>query len=157
MKKLALIFAGLALFVFTGCNDDDAPEQVFPLVGTWSPTKEVRTEVPLDGAGFSDEIVYTDCQKEGTWVFNENSSGQRTDKDMAGNPATCSAISQRNFSYVYTASEKNVDVKYQGTVVVNKGKIVTLDAETLNLKFEDMSDPTVYKSTTYTFKRIPQQ
>jgi len=155
MKKLALI-AGLSLLAFTGCNDDDAPEQVFPLVGTWSPTKEVITEVELDGTGGSDEIVYTDCQKESRWVFNENLSGKRTNKDMAGSTPTCSTISERNFSYVYNASEKNIEIKYQGTVVSDKGKITLLDAQTMNLKIEDTTDPTVYKSTTYTFKRIAQ-
>ncbi|MXS71751.1 hypothetical protein GSF70_11030 [Flavobacteriaceae bacterium W22] len=154
MKKLALIFAGLSLLAFTGCNDDETPEQVFPLVGTWSPTKEVRTQVPADNAGFSDEIAYTDCQKESRWVFNENSSGQRTNKDLAGSTPTCSTISQRNFSYVYNPSTKDLEVKYQGTVVVERAKIILLDAQTMNLKFEDTTDPTVYKSTTYTFKRI---
>lgn len=155
MKKLAL-FAGLSLLAFTGCNDDDSPEQLFPIVGTWSPTKEVRTQVPANGLGFSDEIVYTDCQKEGRWVFNENSSGKRTNRDMAGSPATCSTISERNFTYVYNSSEKNFEIKYQGTVVADKGKVTLLNAETLNLKIEDTTDPTIYKSTTYTFKRIPQ-
>ncbi|MFL9834911.1 lipocalin family protein [Chryseobacterium terrae] len=155
MKKLAL-FAGLSLLAFTGCNDDDAPEQVFPIVGTWSPTKEVRTQVPSDGVGFSDEIVYTDCQKEGRWVFNENSSGKRTDKNMTGMPATCSATAERNFTYVYNSSDKNFEIKYQGTVAAEKGKVTLLNAETLNLKIEDGTDPTIYKSITYTFKRIPQ-
>ncbi|AZB31748.1 MULTISPECIES: lipocalin family protein [Chryseobacterium] len=155
MKKLAL-FAGLSLLAFTGCNDDDVSEQIFPIVGTWSPTTEVRTQVPADGVGFSDEITYTDCQKEGRWVFNENSSGKRTNRDMAGNPAICSTISERNFTYVYNSSEKNFEIKYQGTVVSDKGKVTLLNAETLNLKIEDTTDPTIYKSTTYTFKRIPQ-
>ncbi|MGO4710026.1 lipocalin family protein [Chryseobacterium sp. 2TAF14] len=155
MKKLAL-FAGLSLLAFTGCNDDDAPEQVFPIVGTWSPTKEVKTQIPADGVGFSDEIVYTDCQKEGRWVFNENSSGKRTNKDMAGSPAICSTTAERNFTYIYDSSEKNIEIKYQGTVVPDKGKVTLLNAETLNLKIEDTTDPTIYKSTTYTFKRIPQ-
>ncbi|MFY1048305.1 lipocalin family protein [Chryseobacterium sp. GP-SGM7] len=155
MKKLAFI-AGLSLLAFTGCNDDETTEQVFPLVGTWSPTKEVRTSVPANGAGVSDEIAYTDCQKESRWVFNENMSGQRTNKDLAGTTPTCSTISQRNFSYIYSASEKNIEIKYQGTVVADKGKIVLLDATTMNLKIEDTTDPTTYKSTTYTFKRIAQ-
>ncbi|MGE6396911.1 MULTISPECIES: lipocalin family protein [Chryseobacterium] len=156
MKKLAL-FAGLSLLAFTGCNDDDAPEQIFPLVGTWSPTQEVRTQVPADGVGFSDQIAYTDCQKESRWVFNENSSGKRTNRDMAGTVTpTCSTISERNFTYVYNSSEKNFEIKYQGTVVSDKGKVTLLNAETLNLKIEDTTDPTIYKSTTYTFKRIPQ-
>ncbi|WP_312089871.1 lipocalin family protein [Chryseobacterium sp.] len=156
MKKLALIFAGLSLLAFTGCKDDETPEQVFPLVGKWSPTKEVKTQVSATGAGFSDEIVYTDCQKESRWVFNENSTGQRTNRDLAGSTPTCSTISQRNFSYVYSPSEKNLEIKYQGTVVVEKSKVILLDDKTMNLKFEDTTDPTVYKSTTYTFKRVTQ-
>ena len=153
MKKLAL-FAGLSILAFTGCEDNDTPEQVYPLVGTWSPTKEVRTQVDSDGVGFSDEIAYTDCQKESTWVFNENKSGVRTNRDLAGTTPTCSTISQRNFSYIYNPSEKNVEIKYQGTVVSDKGKVTLLDAQTLNLKIEDNTDPTLYKSITYTFKRV---
>lgn len=140
----------------TGCNDDEETVQEFPLVGTWKPVKEVRTEVELDGSGFSDEITYTTCQQESRWVFSEGASGKRTDKDEVGTPLTCSTISARNFTYGYNSTEKNFEIKYQGTVVTEKGKVVLLDAETLNLKMENNDDPTVYKSTTYTFKRIPQ-
>jgi len=157
MKKLALIFACLSLMIATGCNDDDDKKvQEFPLVGTWKPIKEVRTVVDSAGAGVSDEIDYTICQQESRWVFNENNSGKRSDKDEAGVPATCSTISERNFTYIYNSSDKNFEIKYQGTVVSDKGKVVLLDSETLNLKIEDMTDPALYKSTTYTFKRITQ-
>jgi len=157
MKKLALIFACLSLMIATGCNDDDDKKaQEFPIVGTWKPVKEVRTVVDNAGAGVSDEIDYTTCQQESRWVFNENSSGKRSDKDEAGVPLTCSTISERNFTYIYNNSDKNFEIKYQGTVVSDKGKVVLLDAETLNLKIEDMTDPALYKSTTYTFKRITQ-
>ncbi len=155
MKKLALLFAGLSLMVATAsCNDDEETVQEFPLAGTWKPVSEVRTEVDLDGVGFSDEITYTTCQQESRWVFNENNSGKRTNKDEAGSPLTCSTISERNFTYVYNKTEKNFEIKYQGTVVSDKGEIVDLNAETLNLKIVDDVDPTVYKSITYTFKRV---
>jgi len=157
MKKLALLFAGLSLMVATtACNDDEETVQEFPIVGTWKPVSEVRTQVDLDGVGVSDEITYTTCQQESRWVFNENATGKRTNKDEAGSPLTCTTISERNFTYIYNKTDKNFEIKYQGTVVAEKGKIVDLNAETMNLKIEDNLDPTVYKATTYTFKRIAQ-
>lgn len=155
MKKLALLFAGLSLMATTGCKDDEI-EQVFPIVGEWKPVKEVRTEIDLNGAGFSDQIAYTPCQQNSRWIFEENNSGKRTDNDEAGSPATCSVISARNFTYIYNPGDNNFEIKYQGTVVPHKGKVVLLDAETLNLRIEDTSNPDVYNSTTYTFKRIVQ-
>lgn len=155
MKKLALLFAGLSLMAATtACNDDEEAVQEFPIAGTWRPVAEVRTEVDLDGVGFSDEIAYTTCQKESTWVFGDNAAGKRTDRDEAGTPLTCSNINQRNFTYVYNKTEKSIEIKYQGTVVSDKGKVVDLNAETMNIKFEDDTDPTVYKTTTRTFKRV---
>ena len=155
MKKLALLFAGLSLLAATGCKDDDA-QQVFPINGLWQPVKEVITTVPVNGAGVSDEITYTACQKDSRWLFNEGSTGKRTDKDEIGTPAICSTVSDRNFTYTYSTSDKRIEIKYQGTVVPDKGKVTTLDASTLNLTIEDTTDPTQYKSKTYTFKRIPQ-
>lgn len=156
MKKLALLFAGLSLIATTACKDDAVEVQEFPLVGTWKPMKENRTQVDVNGAGFTDEVVYTSCQQESRWVFNENTTGKRTNNEEVGSPITCSVVSARNFTYVYNNSDKNVEIKYQGTVVSDKGKVTLLDAETLNLKIEDNTDPNLYKSTTYTFKRIVQ-
>ncbi len=156
MKKLALLFAGLSLIATTGCKDDDIV-QVFPLVGVWKPIGEVRTEVDLNGVGFSDQITYTPCQQNSRWVFNENFTGTRVNNDEVGSPATCSVVSSRNFTYTfYNGGDGNVEIKYQGTVVPEKGKVILLNAERLNLKIENTADPGYYKSVTYTFQRIPQ-
>uniref|UniRef100_A0AAU6WR14 Lipocalin-like domain-containing protein n=2 Tax=Chryseobacterium TaxID=59732 RepID=A0AAU6WR14_9FLAO len=40
MKKLALLFAGLSLFVATGCNNDTTEVMEAPLVGVWQPVKK---------------------------------------------------------------------------------------------------------------------
>lgn len=157
MKKLALIFACLSLIATTiSCNNNEETKQEFPIVGTWKPVKEVRTTVDLNGVGVSDEITYTTCQQESRWVFNEDTSGKRTNRDEAGSPLTCSTISVRNFNYNYNKSDSSFEIKYQGTVVSEKGKVVDLNAETLNLKIEDTTNPDLYKATTYTFKRIAQ-
>jgi len=130
--------------------------QEFPIVGTWKPVREVRTQVDINGVGVSDGITYTACQQQSTWVFSENATGKRTDKDEVGSPLTCTTINQRNFTYVYNKTDKSFEIKYQGTVVSDKGTIVDLNAETLNLKIVDDTNPQIFKATTYTFKRVAQ-
>ncbi|WP_292008321.1 lipocalin family protein [Chryseobacterium sp.] len=155
MKKLALLFTGLSLLAITGCNDDDTPELIYPITGTWQPVKEVITVIPIGGGGVSDEITYSSCQQESRWVFNENNSGKRTDNDEAGTPAICTVVSDRNFTYVYDKREKDIEIKYQGTMASDKGKVTLLNDNSLNLKIEDTTNPNEYQSVTYTFKRIP--
>jgi len=157
MKKLALLFAGLSLFVATGCNDDGDNKMEYPLVGVWQPLKEVVTTVETGEEPVSDLITYTDCQKESRWRFNTEASGKRTDWDFIGVTPQCAIQSDRNFTYTYDKSAKTVVIKYQGTVEPSNAKVVTLDDVTLNLAVrEETQDPTVYKTRTYTFKRIPQ-
>ncbi|WP_223606628.1 lipocalin family protein [Chryseobacterium sp. OSA05B] len=157
MKKLALLFAGLSLFVATGCNDDGDNKMEYPLVGVWQPLKEVVTTVETGEEPVSDLITYTDCQKESRWRFNTEVSGKRTDWDFIGVTPQCAIQSDRNFTYTYDKSAKTVVIKYQGTVEPSNAKVVTLDDVTLNLAVrEETQDPTVYKTRTYTFKRIPQ-
>ncbi|WP_370897612.1 lipocalin family protein [Chryseobacterium gossypii] len=155
MKKLALLFAGLSLFVATGCNDDDDTTIEYPLVGTWQPIKEVITTVSADGSGVSDEITYTDCQKESRWIFNEGNTGKRTDKGDSATPGQCDTTFDRNFTYAYDKAAKTVQIKYQGIVEPDNGKVTTLNETTLNLTIEDTTDPNEYHSTTYTLKRVP--
>lgn len=157
MKKLALLFAGLSLFVATGCNNDDDTTIEYPLVGTWQPVKEVVTTVPVGGSPVSDEITYTDCQKQGRWIFNSGNTGKATDKGDGAIPGECVTTFDRNFTYIYNNDTKAIEVKYQGIVEPDKGKVTGLNETTLNLTIEDTTDPTEYHSVTYTFKRIPQQ
>ncbi|MCE3077197.1 lipocalin-like domain-containing protein [Chryseobacterium gwangjuense] len=153
MKKLALLFAGLSLLSISACKDDNS-EQVFPLAGTWSPIKEVRTTIPASGGGVSDEITYTDCEKASRWVFNEGSTGKRKDSDDDPvNAGQCIVSPDRTFTYIYN-EDKSIQIKYMGTVEPDKGKVTLLNETTLNLAIEDRTDPTVYKSVTYTMKRI---
>ncbi|MCW3160276.1 hypothetical protein [Chryseobacterium oryctis] len=156
MKKLALLFAGVSLLAMSGCKNDDNTETVFPLVGKWQPIKEVRTVVEIGEDPYSDTIDYTDCQKSSRWDFFEAGNGKRTDREEVGTPATCSAVADYNFSYIYDKGTKAIQIKYQGIVEPEKGKVTYLDANTLNLTIEDTTDPTTYESKTYTFKRIPQ-
>ncbi|MEN4758809.1 MULTISPECIES: lipocalin family protein [unclassified Chryseobacterium] len=153
MKKLALLFAGVSLLAMSGCKDD-VTEQVFPLVGKWQPIKEVRTVVETGEDPYSDTIDYTDCQKSSRWDFFEAGNGKRTDREEVG--GACSAVADYNFSYTYDKSSTQFEIKYQGIVESEKGKVTRLDANTLNLTFEDTSEPGVYESTTITYTRIPQ-
>ncbi|SHE55489.1 lipocalin-like domain-containing protein [Chryseobacterium takakiae] len=156
MKKLALLFAGLSLFVATGCNNDDDNTMEYPIVGTWQPMKVVVTSVPIGDDPVSDAITFdTDCQKTSRWVFAA-SSGKRTENGDGATPGTCQPTFDRTFTYTYDKDSKAIQVKYQGIVEPDKGSVVTLNETTMNVKFEDTSDPTEYKSLTYTLKRIPQ-
>lgn len=157
MKKLALLFAGLSLFVATGCNDDDDAVVEAPIVGVWQPIKEVVTVVPIGGTPVSDEITYTTCEKESRMRFKTETIGQRTlSGDSGVNPGQCTITSDRNFTYTYDKSTKAIQIKYQGIVEPEKGKVTRLDDTTLNLTIEDTTDPTEYQSITYTMKRIAQ-
>ncbi|MET3537425.1 lipocalin family protein [Chryseobacterium limigenitum] len=157
MKKLALLFAGLSLFVATGCNNDDDTPAEAPLVGVWQPLKEVITTIETGEQPISDLITYTDCQKQSRWRFNTEVVGKRTEWNDTATPGQCAISSDRNFNYTYDKGEKTIQIKYQGTVEPSNGKIITLNETTLNLSIrEETSDPTVYKTRTYTFKRIPQ-
>lgn len=158
MKKLALLFAGLSLFVATGCNDDNDNEMEYPLVGVWQPLKEVVTTVETGEDPVSDQITYTDCQKDSRWRFNTDVAGKVTMWGDSSVPGECTISSDRNFTYTYDKSAKTVVIKYQGTVEPDNGKIITLNDTTLNLSIrENTEDPNVFKTRTYTMKRIPQQ
>lgn len=157
MKKLVLLFAGLSLFVATGCkNDDDTPME-YPLVGLWQPLKEVVTTVEVGQDPVSDLITYSDCQKQSRWRFTTDVSGKRTDWGDTATPGVCDIKSDRNFSYTYDKGGKTVQIKYQGTVEPSTGTVATLNETTLNLAVrENTANPKIYKTRTYTFKRIPQ-
>lgn len=157
MKKLALLFAGLSLFVATGCNDDKDPVMEAPIVGVWQPLKEVVTTVEVNEQPVSDVITYSTCQKESRWRFNTDVLGKRTDWGDTATSGQCAIVSDKNFTYTYDKSSKSVQIKYQGIVEPVTAKVVTLDDTTLNLAVrEETQDPTVFKTRTYTFKRIPQ-
>ncbi|CAA7194818.1 lipocalin-like domain-containing protein [Chryseobacterium potabilaquae] len=156
MKKLAVLLAGLSLWVATGCNNDDNTIVEYSLVGTWMPVKEVLTTVETGEDPVTDVITYNSCQQESRWVFNEGSGGKRTDKVASGTVGQCDTSFERNFTYTYDKGEKKVNIKYQGIVEPDKGKVVTLNDTTFNLMIEDTTDPTEYHSKTYTFKRVTQ-
>ncbi|PKF74619.1 lipocalin family protein [Chryseobacterium sp. PMSZPI] len=157
MKKLALLFAGLSLFVATGCSSSNDDVMEAPLVGVWQPTKEVVTTVKTGADPVSDAITYTDCQKQSRWKFNSDGSGKRSDVGDSATPGQCSPQPDKNFTYTYDKSGKSVQMKFQGIVEPVNAKVATLNATTLNLAVrEETQDPTVYKTRTYTFTRIPQ-
>lgn len=157
MKKLAVLFAGLSLFVATGCNNDDDSAPEYSIVGVWQPVKEVQTTVATDEPPVSDEILYTDCQKASRWRFKNETIGQKTlSDDSVLNPGTCDFTFDRNFTYTYDKDTKAVQIKYQGIVEPDKGKVTLLNETTLNLTIEDFTDPTEYRSVTYTMKRLAQ-
>lgn len=157
MKKLALLFTGLSLLVATGCNDDNDNVMEAPLVGVWQPIKEVVTTVEVDEQPVSDVITYSTCQKESRWRFNTDVKGKRTDWDENVTTGQCAIVSDKNFTYTYDKDSKAVQIKYQGIVEPSNAKVISLDDTTLNLAVrEETQDPTVFKTRTYTFKRIVQ-
>ncbi|MDQ0592661.1 hypothetical protein QFZ37_001030 [Chryseobacterium ginsenosidimutans] len=157
MKKLALLFAGLSLFVATGCNNDEDEVMEAPLVGVWQPIKKVVTTVAVGQPPVSDGISFdTDCQKTSRWTFASEIAGKRVDMGDSSNPGTCAATFDRVFTYTYDKDSKAVSIKYQGIVQPDQGKIISISDTTLNIMFEDKTDPTEFHSETYTLKRIPQ-
>ncbi|REC47037.1 lipocalin-like domain-containing protein [Chryseobacterium pennipullorum] len=158
MKKLALLFTGLSLCVATGCSDDNDNIREAPLVGVWQPIKEVVTTVEVDEVPVSDVITYTDCQKTSRWWFSTETTGKRMDVGDSATPGECNVLPEKIYTYTYDKSSKDIQIKYQGTVEPSRGKVVTLDDTTLNLAIrEETQDPTVFKTRTYTFKRVNLQ
>ncbi|MCS3871592.1 hypothetical protein J3D55_004508 [Chryseobacterium ginsenosidimutans] len=157
MKKLALLFAGLSLFVATGCNNDDDEVMEAPLVGVWQPIKKVVTTVAVGQPPVSDGISFdTTCQQTSRWTFASGSTGKRTDVGDTATPGTCAPTFDRVFSYTYDKDSKAISIKYQGIVEPDQGKIISISDTTLNIMIEDKTDPTEFHSETYTLKRIPQ-
>ncbi|WP_294199308.1 lipocalin family protein [Chryseobacterium sp. sg2396] len=157
MKKLALLFAGLSLFVATGCNNDTTEVMEAPLVGVWQPVKKVVTRVPTGGQPVSDGISFdTTCQQTSRWTFSSGNAGKRKDMGDSSTPGTCTPTFDRTFSYSYDKSSKAIQIKYQGIVEPDQGRIISISDTSLNIMFEDKTDPTEFHSETYTFKRIPQ-
>jgi len=155
MKKLALLFAGLSLFVATGCNDDDEVVVEAPIVGVWQPIKKVVTVVAIDEDPVSDGISFdTDCQKTSRWTFTNETTGKRTDVGDGSTPGTCTPTFDRNFTYTYDKTSKAIQVKYQGIVEPATGKVISVSETSLNIMFEDKTDPTEFHSETFTLKRI---
>ena len=156
MKKLALLFAGLSLFVATGCNNDDDTVAEAPLTGLWQPIKKVVTVVAVGQPPVSDGISFdTTCQQTSRWTF-AGTAGKRTDVGDSATPGTCAATFDRNFTYTYDKDSKAIQIKYQGIVAPDQGKIISISDTTLNIMFEDKTDPTEFHSETYTLRRIPQ-
>jgi hypothetical protein len=71
-------------------------------------------------------------------------------------PGTCVPTFDRNFSYTYDKTSKAIQVKYQGIVAPDEGRVISINETTLNIMFEDKTDPTEFHSETFTFKRINQ-
>nr|WP_315025891.1 lipocalin family protein [uncultured Chryseobacterium sp.] len=160
MKKLLLLFAGVLLFVATGCNNDNDNVRESPLVGLWQPLKEVVTTVKTGEQPISDQITYTDCQKQSRWWFSTETTGKKIDVTEPTTPGgLCNILPDKNFTYTYDKGGKTVVMKFQGIVEPVTGKVVTLNDTTLNLSVrEETQDPAVFKTRTYTFKRVnPQQ
>lgn len=158
MKKLALLFLGLSLLVTTGCNNSNDIVIDEPIIGFWQPTKEVVTTVEVGEQPISDVITYTECQKLSRWWFSTETTGKRIDVEDPITGTDCNILPDRNFTYSYDKSSKALQIKYQGVVVPENTKVMTLDATTLNLSIRvETEDPTIYKTRTITFKRVNPQ
>ncbi|RXM52433.1 MULTISPECIES: lipocalin family protein [unclassified Chryseobacterium] len=155
MKKLALLFFGLSLLVTTGCNNSNEIVIDEPIIGFWQPQKEVVTTVEVGEQPISDVITYTDCQKQSRWWFSTEVTGKRIDVEDPVTGTACNILPDKNFTYTYDKSSKALQIKYQGVVVAENAKVMTLDATTLNLSIRvETEDPEMYKTRTITFKRV---
>ena len=151
MKKLLLLFAGLALLT-TGCKDETPAVPKYSIVGTWKPVKMVDTEVTNNtNTPVSETFIYDTCEQESRWTFNSDKSGHKMIKKMIN--SQCVIWEDQNFTYDYNASTGDITVKY--ITFNDKGKVLDLAENSMNLKIEETT-PNVYHSQTYTLVRVTQ-
>lgn len=154
MKKLSLLFLLLSALFIVSCDDNETVKEVqYPIVGTWKPIAVIETTVPHNDLGVSDETLYSACQQESRWVFKEDKTGQRTDKDEVTGPGICDVVESRSLVYFYNPSDEYFEVKYQGDIFPTKGKVTLLTANKMNIKTESIVDST-YRSVTTSFVRV---
>lgn len=149
MKKLLILFVGLLLFTVIGCKDDETVAPTYSIVGTWMPIKMVETTVTNNTNPVSDTFVYTDCEKESRWIFNEDNTGQKIIKRLINNQ--CVEWENETFTYTFDASTGDITINY--ITFQDKGKLFDILENSMNFRIEE-STPNVYHSETYTLVKV---
>lgn len=144
-----ILFAAAFLLFLGGCKDDDPVE--YPITGTWQPTQMVKNTVANnDTTTTTETFIYTDCEKEGRWTFNEDKSGKAVQKEMFGG-TTCVQTKNATFNYTYDKLSGKIIIDYIN--FSEQGAITDITEKTMNLKIEEFN-ASGYISRTYTLQKI---
>ena len=143
MKNIFLLFATALLFLMN-CKEDEAP-QPLSIEGNWKVLKMVKTKVINGGQPDSDTFLYTDCEQQSRYLFNEDLSGKVTTYGPLN--GACWLIDEKGMSYQYNAKTGAIEINY--IAEKDEGIVFDLTETTMNLKVEIVK-PTIYESKTYT-------
>ncbi len=148
MKKIFLLFASALLLFLMNCKEDEVP-QPLSIEGTWKVLKMVKTTVINGGQPNSDTFLYTDCEQQSRFVFNDDFSG----KVISYGPLNggCLLLDDRGMTYEYNGKTGAIVIKY--IAEKDEGAVFDLTENTMNLKIEIIK-PNVYESSTYTLVKI---
>ncbi len=149
MKNLIILFAAAFLVILTGCKDDDPVE--YPIVGVWQPTQMVKNTVANNDTSTTTEtFIYSQCEMDGRWIFNEDMTGSVLLKEMFGG-TTCVQTKNATFKYTYDKLSGKLIIDYIN--LSEQGAITDVTESTMNLKIEEFN-ASGYVSKTYSLVKI---
>ncbi len=149
MKNLIILFAAAFMIILTGCKDDDPIEH--SIVGVWQPTQMVKNTVANnDTTTTTETYIYSQCEMDGGWIFNEDLSGSVLQKEMLGG-TTCVQTNNATFKYTYDKLSGKLIIDYIN--LSEQGAITDVTESTMNLKIEEFN-ASGYVSKTYSLVKV---